>query len=111
MNFINVAKGNKVKITYLTKFKKGDEIIGEIVYIFKAFKVPSKKKIIKYYGKEIIDPKYAGIFGPNKTARLVVKKENTEDYIVLPLGGWNRYFKITNLFKCKFCGGYQEKEI
>jgi hypothetical protein len=53
--------------------------------------------------KKIIDPKYARVFGPAKSDRLVVKKSDG-DYIILPIAGWGMYYFLKNIFPCKFCG-------
>jgi hypothetical protein len=50
MESVNVGVGNYVEV----KYSKKDYPIsqGKIIHIFRAGKVPSKKKIIKYYGKK-----------------------------------------------------------
>ena len=80
----------------LTKLKIGTKVwyknrkVGEsqseceVVYIFKAYAIPSKRKIIKYYGEMVINPKFAFIFGPNKNDRIVLKR-GKNDYIIIPL--------------------------
>lgn len=54
----------------------------KVVYFFKAFEVPNTKKVIKYYGEKIINPKYSRVFGPMAHDRFVLKR-GKDDYIVL----------------------------
>ncbi len=42
---------------------------------------------------KIINPKTGRVFGPLATDRLVVKIEQ-DNYLILPLAGQNKYFKI-----------------
>ena len=84
IDFTKIGKGTLLK--YACK-ARNDEIEKplkncEVVHIFKAYQVPKKKKIIKYYGKEIIDPVYGKLFGPMKNDRFVLKR-GKGDYIVL----------------------------
>jgi hypothetical protein len=75
---------------------------GKIVYIFKKFEIPSRKKLLKYYGIEVMNPKYGRLFGPMFEDRVVIKqyKDGKKSYLILTMAGYNRYFtlhKITNL--------------
>lgn len=81
------------RVLYASKYRnksslKTDMKECEVIDILKAFKIPKKKKIIKYYGEKIISPKYKCVFGPHEYDRVVLKRINSEfdnDYIVLPL--------------------------
>ena len=54
----------------------------KIVYIFKAYQIPKKNKVLKYYGCNVINPIYARVFGPMQNDRSVLKR-NKNDYIIL----------------------------
>lgn len=86
---MKLVKGSKVKYT----LKNKSPVKGKIVHVFEAYQVPNQKKLLKYYGKEIINPKYASLFGPMASDRIVIKKKKG-DYIILPLKGIDRYFQL-----------------
>ena len=89
--------GDKVAGKNLGKMKNEAKryFKGKIVYIFKRFEIPSKKKIIKYYGIDIINPKHGKVFGPMFEDRVVVKKFGKgKNYLVFPMAGYERYFTI-----------------
>lgn len=74
-----ICVGDKVIYRYRDSVRK-----GKVVYIFKAFSIPKTKKIIKYYGYDIINPLYSRVFGPAKDNRVVLKMSKT-NYIVCPM--------------------------
>lgn len=83
--------GDKVRI----KVNRKKEFLGKVVYIFKKFEIPSKKKLIKYYGLMIINPKYGKLFGPMFEDRIVIKKKGKhKHYVILPMAGNRRHFNI-----------------
>jgi len=80
---------------YKIKDSKLPSFTGKVVYIFKKFEIPSKKKLIKYYGTNILNPKYGILFGPMFEDRIVIKKDNEKKiYAIFPMAGYGRYFTI-----------------
>lgn len=77
---------------------------GTIIHIFEKFKVPEKRKVLSYYGiknlslntkdKDFLNPKYGNLFGPMFEDRIIIKKENKKEYIVLPMSEYDRYFTL-----------------
>lgn len=88
------------KILYRRKYDNSPFKVCKVVCIIKALEIPNTKKIIKYYGEKIIDPKYGRVFGPMKTDRLILRKDGIEDdYIILHVD--NRTFNYVELFDYK----------
>ena len=88
----------KINSKIFYRLKRSDEPLKlcKVVNIFKALEVPNAKKVIKYYGEKIIDPKYGRVFGPMKTDRLILRKDGIEDdYIILHVD--NRTFNYVEL--------------
>ena len=92
---MHLKKGVKITITFLQhrdKSKIGMKLTGVIVDILPALKAPCKTKILKYYGRVVEDPKYAAVFGPNKSDRIVIKTHT--GYGIYPMLGLGRYFNM-----------------
>jgi len=84
---INSTKGLKKEMSLIP-------VECEVVYFFKAFEIPKTKKVVKYYGEMVINPKYSRIFGPMDHDRFVLKR-GKDDYIVLHVD--KRTFNYINL--------------
>ena len=76
--------GTLLKYSHKAKLGKKQKPMMDciIVHVFHAYKVPKTKKVIKYYGKIIIDPKFGRVFGPMKNDRFVLKR-GKNDYIII----------------------------
>ena len=85
----------KIGTNVLIKIKD-EESVGKIVYIFKANKIPKRKKLLKYYGKRVSKPMYNHFCGSFISDRLVIKNIE-KGYIILPLKGLGKYFNIKKI--------------
>lgn len=85
---------------------------GKVVRIFFRNETPLLSHVLKYYGNSVRGKKFKKLFGPLKSDRVIIKKENGK-YVILPLMGMGRYFSL-HVFTdeeiwasrdCKACGG------
>ena len=100
-----------IQVTLYYPYPKENKIFqGEVFNIFFKNETPSPNQVLKYYGNHAMDRKYKKVFGPLKSDRVIVKKENG-GYIILPLMGMGKYFSLQMIEEiwasrdCKACGG------
>jgi len=87
MDFTKITIGSEVYYSVRPNKKNPNPkppVKCKVVYIFKAFEIPRADKVVKYYGGMVVNPKYASLFGPNKSDRIVLKR-GKKDFIIIPV--------------------------